>query len=132
MTKKNISTSNLVFKNIFSQNLIMLPLIKLSMIILVSFFVSCDRSGFTNKNKVKLSDEMQDMLNALLDGDYIVEAEPFLQSEDNNEPSGKYIHIDSISSGINFKNSWNPDKKYKGQLGNSFIAAGVAVGDVLL
>ena len=85
MTKKNISPSNLVFKNIFSQNLIMLPLIKLSMIILVSFFVSCDRSGFTNKNKVKLSNEMQDMLNALLDGDYIVEAEPFFQPEDNDE-----------------------------------------------
>ena len=81
MTKKNISTSNLVFKNIFSQNLIMLPLIKLSMVILVSFFVSCDRSGFTNKNKVKLSDEMQDMLNALLDGDYIVEAEPFFNQK---------------------------------------------------
>ena len=72
---------------------------------------------------------MQDMLNALLDGDYIVEAEPFFQPEDNDELTGEYIHVDSVSSGINFKNSWNPDKKYKGQLGNSFIAAGVAVGD---
>jgi len=129
MTKKNTFISSLVFKNIFSQNLIMLSLIKLSMVILVSFFVSCDRSGFTNKNKVKLSDEMQYMLNALLDGDYIVEAEPFFQPEDNDELTGEYIHVDSVSSGINFKNSWNPDKKYKGQLGNSFIAAGVAVGD---
>ena len=53
------------------------------MVISVSFFISCDRSGFTDKNKVKLSDEMQNMLNALLDGDHIVEAEPFLKSEDN-------------------------------------------------
>ena len=101
MTKKNTFISSLVFKNIFSQNMIMLSLIKLSVVISVSFFFSCDRSGFTNKNKVKLTDEMQHMLNALLDGDYIVEAEPFFQSKDKYEITGKYIHVDSVTSGIN-------------------------------
>tara|TARA_X000001036_G_scaffold64152_1_gene54783 strand:- start:6966 stop:10709 length:3744 start_codon:yes stop_codon:yes gene_type:complete len=98
----------------------------LNRILLLSiiFVFGCD-----NSPKIIVSDEAKSRVKELISSNVIAYAELFNKSNSINSSDRNFVFLDSMRTGINFKNLWNPDPKHKGQLGNSFIAAGVAIGD---
>ena len=109
----------------FKEGYFLLALIFLSMFLLSS----CDSKTEKEFSKVELTPEANELVKNLLKDTHVLYVEPFNEKQKLNDQSGEYIHIEPSQSGIQFKNMWSPDPKYKGQLGNSFIAAGVAIGD---
>ncbi|MBT3664561.1 hypothetical protein HN537_02925, partial [bacterium] len=96
---------------------------------IIIFLVGCD--SFRNNDDIKLAVSLKDKarVNALIAEKQILSAEPFNRKVKKKNKSNTYIHIDPNSSGIDFVNKWRPDPQYENQLENSFISAGVAIGD---
>ena len=90
----------------------------------IIFFFGCD-----NSPKIIVSDEAKSRVKELISSNVIASAELFNKPNSINSSDRNFVFLDSMRTGINFRNLWNPDPKHKGQLGNSFIAAGVAIGD---
>ena len=110
---------------VFKEGYFLLALIFLSMFLLSS----CDSKTEKEFSKVELTPEANELVKNLLKDTHVLSVEPFNEKQKLNDQQGEYVHIEPSQSGIQFKNMWSPDPKYKGQLGNSFIAAGVAIGD---
>ena len=98
-------------------------------LMIIIFFVGCGSSGKNTKSKIAISEKDKTRINALISKKQVLSAEPFNQKIQSQRTSNTFTHIDSSKTGINFINKWNPDPQYKNQLENSFISAGVAIGD---
>ena len=96
---------------------------------IIIFLVGCD--SFRNKTDIKISVSLKDKsrINSLISEQQILSAEPFNRKSKKKSKSNIYLHIDSNRTGINFINKWSPGPQYENQLENSFISAGVAIGD---
>ena len=106
------------------KNLIIYFLTCITMIFLVSTLVGCKVNK--NKNELSASKIFENRVLELIQNKSVISAEKYKQ---NKNESNKFIYLDSIKTGVNFKNNWMPEKKYETQLENSFISAGVAIGD---
>ena len=98
-------------------------------LLIIIFLGGCDSLRINTKSKVAVSLEHKTRINELISEEKVLSAEPFNRKPRSQKKSNTYIHIDSIKTGINFVNKWNPESQYKNQLENSFISAGVAIGD---
>ena len=98
-------------------------------LMIIIFLSSCD--SWQNNTDIKIAVSLKDKarINALISEDQILSAEPFNRKFKKKSESNTYVYIDSNKSGINFVNKWSPSAQYKNQLENSFISAGVAIGD---
>ena len=96
---------------------------------MIIFLGVCDSLRNKTESKVAISREVKTRINALISKKQVLSAEPFNNTFQSRKKSNTYIHIDSSKTGINFINKWDPDPQYKNQLENSFISAGVAIGD---
>ena len=112
------------FMNRSFNNLIIYYLTSIAMIFLVSALVGCKVNK--NKNELSASKIFENRVLELIQNKSAISAEIYKQ---NKHVSNKFIYLDSIKTGVNFKNNWMPEKKYETQLENSFISAGVAIGD---
>ena len=92
--------------------------------LIVVFIFGCD-----NVAKVEVSQEAKKRVQELNNNNIVDYAELFNKPSSNKDLDRNFVFLDSSQTGINFKNIWKPDHIYKGQLGNSFIASGVAIGD---
>ena len=95
----------------------------------ILFFIGCNSSSSKKDKKIKISRKSELRIKQLISNNDIISAEPYNHNSHNKNISKKFEYLDSIFTGINFKNIWNPKEKYKHQLENSFISAGVAIGD---
>ena len=95
----------------------------------ILFFIGCNSSESKEHNKIKISRKSEIRINQLISNNDIISAEPFYHNNHNKNIAKRFEYLDSISTGINFENIWNPKEKHKHQLENSFISAGVAIGD---
>jgi len=102
---------------------------KIIYLILIILFGCNSLPNSENKSKIKVSPEVKKRVQELINNNIIEAAEVFNKPSSNKAFERNFVSLDSSHTGINFKNVWNPDPIYKGQLGNSFIAAGVAIGD---
>ena len=97
------------------------------------FFVlgsfSCNSSTKHTVQKKKISKESKLRVSQLISNGDVIDAVPYNQDYQNKIFSDSYEYLDSMVTGLNFKNSWNPKDKHKLELENSFISAGVAIGD---
>ena len=96
---------------------------------MIIFLGGCDSLRNNTESKVAISREVKTRINSLISKKQVLSAEPFNNTFQSRKKSNTYIHIDSSKTGINFINKWDPDPQYKNQLENSFISAGVAIGD---
>ena len=94
------------------------------MIFFVTTLLGCKVSK--KRNELRVSKKSEKRVSELIQNKSIISAKIYKQ---NKNDSNKFIYLDSINTGINFKNNWMPEKKYETQLENSFISAGVAIGD---
>ena len=102
---------------------------KIIYLILIILF-GCNSLPYSkSESKIAVSPEVKKRVQELIKNNIVVAAEIFNKPSLNKDSEQKFIHRDSIITGINFNNIWNPDPVYEAQLGNSFIAAGVAFGD---
>ena len=102
---------------------------KIIYLILIILF-GCNSLPYSkSESKIAVSPEVKKRVQELIKNNIVVAAEIFNKPSLNKDSEQKFIHRDSIITGINFNNIWNPDPVYEAQLGNSFIAAGVAIGD---
>ena len=53
----------------------------------------------------------------------------FSEETDSIDSIGRFVKLNPSETEIDFIHIWNPQPKYRDQLRNSFIAAGVAIGD---
>ena len=90
---------------------------------------SCEFRSDNNILKIKVSEETQMRVQELIDHNIVESAGLFSQPNSKRVLKNNFTHLDSQYTGINFKNLWNPDSTHRDQLENSFIAAGVAIGD---
>ena len=107
--------------------------------LLISFFISfwlsillflgCNSPSKKEYKKIKVSTKSEARINQLISNNDIVSAERYYHNNHNEDISKRFEYLDSISTGINFENIWNPKEEHKPQLENSFISAGVAIGD---
>ena len=102
---------------------------KIIYLILIILFGCNSLPNSKSESKITVSPEVKKRVEELIKNNIVAAAEIFNQPSLNKDSEQKFIHRDSIITGINFKNIWNPDPVYEAQLGNSFIAAGVAIGD---
>ena len=82
------------------------------------FFISC-----SNNNRIL------EKVEKLLEENPELKAEPFINNKDNKQRQSGFIKLDAKEIGIDFMHIWDPDPQHRGQLRNSFISAGVAIGD---
>ena len=97
--------------------------------VILILFIGCNSSTDNNESKIETALYAKKRVQELIDNNIISAAEIFNSSNFDKNSEQKFIHLDSTITGINFNNIWNPDPIYEAQLGNSFIAAGVAIGD---
>jgi len=79
--------------------------------------------------KIEISSSAKKRVEELIYDNLVDNAELYNLSNSGKILDKKFVYLDSLYTGINFNNTWNPAPKHKGQLGNSFIASGVAIGD---
>ena len=102
---------------------------KIIYLIIIILF-GCNSSPYSkSESKITVSPEVEKRVKELIKNNIVSAAEIFNKPSLNKDSEQKFIYRDSIITGINFKNIWNPEPVYEAQLGNSFIAAGVAIGD---
>ena len=96
---------------------------------IIVFLGGCD--SLQNNTDIKIAVSLKDKarVSALIAEKQILSAEPFNRKFKKKSESNTYVHIDSNKTGINFVNKWSPSAQYENQLENSFISAGVAIGD---
>ena len=92
--------------------------------LIVIFIFGCD-----NVAKLEISQKAKKRAQELTTNNIVESAELFNKPSSNKNLDRNFVFLDSSQTGINFKNIWKPDPIHKGQLGNSFIASGVAIGD---
>ena len=97
--------------------------------VILILFIGCNNSTDNNESKIETTLYAKKRVQELIDNNIISAAEIFNSSNLDKNSEQKFIYLDSTITGINFNNIWNPDPIYEAQLGNSFIAAGVAIGD---
>ena len=100
-----------------------------SFLFFVLGFISCNSSTNYKPQKKKISKESKLRVSQLISNGDVIDAVLYNQDYQNKNFSDSYEYLDSMVTGINFKNSWNPKEKHKLELENSFISAGVAIGD---
>ncbi|MBT5733481.1 hypothetical protein HOI27_01620, partial [bacterium] len=96
---------------------------------IIIFLSGCDSLQNNTDTKIAVSLKDKARISALISGKQILSAEPYNRKLKKKKESNTYIHIDSNRTGINFVNKWSPGPQYENQLENSFISAGVAIGD---
>ena len=121
---KQISKFEFLYRDLF--------LLKRSLFIslmIIVFLGGCD--SLQNNTDIKIAVSLKDKarVSALIAEKQILSAEPFNRKFKKKSESNTYVHIDSNKTGINFVNKWSPSAQYENQLENSFISAGVAIGD---
>ena len=113
----------------FFKNIGVPPLFYKLLLFFVLGLFSCNSLTNHKVQKKKISKESKLRVSQLISNGDVNDAEPYNQDYQNKIFSGSYEYLDSMVTGINFKNSWNPKDKHKLELENSFISAGVAIGD---
>ena len=100
-------------------------------LLLTLFLFGCD-FDFQNNNpsRIEVSPEISKRLEEIINSNPSISAELLYQSKVKKNQLGSFHHLDIASTGLDFTHRWEPKPKYKDQLNNSFIAAGVAVGDI--
>ena len=106
-----------------------LSLLYKSFLFFVLGLFSCNSLTNRTVQKKKISKESKLRVSQLISNGDVIDAEPYNQDYQNKIFSDSYEYLDSMVTGINFKNSWKPKEKHKLELENSFISAGVAIGD---
>ena len=105
------------------------PMLYKSFLFFVLGSFSCNSSTKHTVQKKKISKESKFRVSQLISNGDVIDAVPYNQDYQNKIFSDSYEYLDSMVTGLNFKNSWNPKDKHKLELENSFISAGVAIGD---
>ena len=100
-------------------------------LLLTLFLFGCD-FDFQNNNlsRIEVSPEISKRLEEIINSNPSISAELLYQSKVKKNQLGSFQHLDNVSTGLGFIHKWEPKPKHKDQLNNSFIAAGVAVGDI--
>ena len=100
-------------------------------LLLTLFLFGCD-FDFQNNNlsRIEVSPEISKRLEEIINSNPSISAELLYQSKVKKNQLGSFHHLDNASTGLDFIHKWEPKPKHKDQLNNSFIAAGVAVGDI--
>ena len=99
-------------------------------LLLTLFLFGCD-FDFQNNNlsRIEVSPEISKRLEEIINSNPSISAELLYQSK-VKKSAREFSNLDNVSTGLGFIHKWEPKPKHKDQLNNSFIAAGVAVGDI--
>ena len=98
--------------------------------LLLVLFIGCGTLRDKNSvKKIQVSASAKDRVDQLINDRVVENAELYNLSDPAALLKKKFVFLDSLFTRINFNNTWNPSPKHKGQLGNAFIASGVAIGD---
>ena len=103
---------------------------KIFLLIIVLLF-GCDQSSLkNNQSRIVESSEATKRVQEIVKTNYNISAELLYESFVVDDSLGQFNYLDTSTTGIDFVHNWNPNPRHKDQLNNSFIAAGVAVGDI--
>ena len=97
--------------------------------LMLIYLLGCNSVPDNNESKINVSSEAEKRVHELINKNVVASAEIYNDPSTSRGSDKIFVFLDSLQTGIDFKNIWNPDPVHKGQLGNSFIAAGVAIGD---
>ncbi|MEC7855892.1 MAG: VCBS repeat-containing protein, partial [Candidatus Neomarinimicrobiota bacterium] len=103
---------------------------KIFLLVIVLLF-GCDQSSLkNNQSRIVESSEATKRVQEIVKTNYNISAELLYESFVVDDSLGQFNYLDTSITGIDFVHNWNPKPRHKDQLNNSFIAAGVAVGDI--
>ena len=103
---------------------------KIFLLVIVLLF-GCDQSSLkNNQSRIVESSEATKRVQEIVKTNYNISAELLYESFVVDDSLGQFNYLDTSTTGIDFVHNWNPNPRHKDQLNNSFIAAGVAVGDI--
>ena len=104
---------------------------KKTFLLIIVFLAGCEH-GFQKKShsKIDVLPQVAKRVQKIIENNPDVSAELVFKPVTLDDSLGQFNHLDPSITGLDFIHNWNPDPKYEDQLNNSFIAAGVAVGDI--
>ena len=104
---------------------------KKTFLLIIVFLAGCEH-GFQKKShsKIDVLPQVAKRVQKIIETNPDVSAELVFKPVTLDDSLGQFNHLDPSITGLDFIHNWNPDPKYEDQLNNSFIAAGVAVGDI--
>ena len=104
---------------------------KKTFLLIIVFLAGCEH-GVQKKShsKIDVLPQVAKRVQKIIENNPDVSAELVFKPVTLDDSLGQFNHLDPSITGLDFIHNWNPDPKYEDQLNNSFIAAGVAVGDI--
>jgi len=100
--------------------------------VIIIFFLC---SGCNNSNHPKSSEQSlltirsEERIQKLIIEHPGLTATPLMAGNNPADSNGSFVKLNPLETGIDFQHVWNLQPKHREQLRNSFIAAGVAIGD---
>ena len=104
---------------------------KKTFLLIIVFLAGCEH-GVQKKShsKIDVLPQVAKRVQKIIENNPDVSAELVFKPVTLDDSLGQFNHLDPSITGLDFIHNWNPESKYEDQLNNSFIAAGVAVGDI--
>ena len=96
---------------------------------LLIFFVCCGCNRIDNKDNRMISPQAKKNLQRLKKEHPGLSAAQFNKSNLLPDSKHRFVYLSPAETGIDFQHTWDLQPKHRDQLRNSFIAAGVAIGD---
>ena len=100
--------------------------------VIIIFFLcsSCNNSNHPNSSEQSLlTIRSEERIQKLIIEHPGLTATPLMAGNNPADSTGSFVKLNPLETGIDFQHVWNLQPKHREQLRNSFIAAGVAIGD---